>query len=70
MHESHRRFKKENPQGLNHCWDTKIHPDHADVVVYAPPWQFGGPQAWLVRHNWFKDMRFEQELQEVSATLS
>ncbi len=42
-----------------------MQPAHAGVTVLAPPWQFGGPQAWLVRHNWFKDLRFEHELQEV-----
>lgn len=58
-------LKKEDPQGLNLCWDLKIHPRHADSVVLAPSYLFTAPLGWFVRHNWFKDLRFEQEMQDV-----
>ncbi|CAE8649237.1 unnamed protein product [Polarella glacialis] len=58
-------LKKENPQGLNLCWDLKMQPRHSDVVVLAPPHLFTAPLGWYVRHNWFKDLRFEQEMQDV-----
>mmetsp|Transcript_36576 Transcript_36576/g.80098 ORF Transcript_36576/g.80098 Transcript_36576/m.80098 type:complete len:625 (-) Transcript_36576:69-1943(-) len=58
-------LKKENPQGLNLCWDEKMHPLHANDVVLAPSYLFTAPMGWFVRHNWFKDLRFEQEMQDV-----
>eukprot|EP00927_Polykrikos_kofoidii_P007823 TRINITY_DN13210_c1_g1_i1.p1 TRINITY_DN13210_c1_g1~~TRINITY_DN13210_c1_g1_i1.p1 ORF type:complete len:650 (-),score=76.38 TRINITY_DN13210_c1_g1_i1:340-2100(-) len=58
-------LKKQNPQGLNLCWDEKMHPMHKDSVVLAPPHLFTAPLGWFVRHNWFKDMRFEQEMMDV-----
>jgi len=58
-------LKKENPQGLNLCWDEKIQPRHAESVVLAPSHLFTAPLGWFVRHNWFKDLRFEQEMQDV-----
>lgn len=58
-------LKKENPQGLNLCWDLKMQPRYADKVVLAPPYLFTAPFGWFVRHNWFKDLRFEQEMQDV-----
>jgi len=58
-------LKKDNPQGLNLCWDDKIQPRHSDAVVLAPSHLFTAPLGWFVRHNWFKDMRFEQEMMDV-----
>lgn len=60
-----RHLKKENPQGLNLCWDLKMQPLHSDVVVLAEPHLFTAPLGWFVRHNWFKDMKFEQEMMDV-----
>eukprot|EP00931_Biecheleriopsis_adriatica_P121321 TRINITY_DN96401_c0_g1_i1.p1 TRINITY_DN96401_c0_g1~~TRINITY_DN96401_c0_g1_i1.p1 ORF type:complete len:607 (+),score=116.41 TRINITY_DN96401_c0_g1_i1:93-1913(+) len=58
-------LKKENPQGLNLCWDLKMQPKYSDVVVLAEPHLFTAPFGWVVRHNWFKDLRFEQEMQDI-----
>jgi len=58
-------LKKENPQGLNLCWDEKMQPRHSDSVVLAPSHLFTAPLGWYVRHNWFKDLRFEQEMMDV-----
>eukprot|EP00928_Gymnodinium_smaydae_P023949 TRINITY_DN19550_c0_g1_i2.p1 TRINITY_DN19550_c0_g1~~TRINITY_DN19550_c0_g1_i2.p1 ORF type:complete len:342 (-),score=64.73 TRINITY_DN19550_c0_g1_i2:68-1093(-) len=60
-----RHLKKENPQGLNLCWDLKMQPRYKDVAVLAEPHLFTAPLGWFVRHNWFKDMRFEQEMMDV-----
>jgi len=60
-----RHLKKENPQGLNLCWDERMQPLHSDVVVLAEPHLFTAPLGWFVRHNWFKDMKFEQEMMDV-----
>lgn len=64
-HTDMRHLKKENPQGLNLCWDLKMQPRHKDVVVLAPSYLFTAPLGWWVRHNWFKDLRFEQEMMEI-----
>lgn len=58
-------LKKNNPQGLNLCWDLKMQPRHADSVVLAPCHLFTAPQGWYVRHNWFKDLNFEQEMMDI-----
>jgi len=58
-------LKKENPQGLNLCWDEKVQPFRANTVVLAPSHLFTAPLGWFVRHNWFKDLHFEQEMQDV-----
>lgn len=42
--DTHAQYKKQNPQGLNYCWDSVMHPKHKAVTALAPPWQFGGPQ--------------------------
>jgi len=64
-YEHMRHLKKQNPQGLNLCWDQVMQPKHSDVVVLAPPHLFTAPLGWFVRHNWFKDLRFEQEMMDV-----
>ena len=58
-------YKLNNPQGLNICWDQKVQPRHKDVVALADPSLFSTPRGSFVRHNWFKEIDFEQELQEV-----
>jgi len=58
-------LKTENPQGLNLCWDEKMQPRHADSVVLGPSRLFAAPLGVVVRHNWFKDLNFEQEMQEI-----
>lgn len=58
-------LKKQNPQGLNLCWDEKMQPRHTDSVVLAEPHLFTAPFGWFVRHNWFKDLRFEQEMMDI-----
>lgn len=58
-------LKRENPQGLNLCWDLKMQPKYKDVVVLAEPYLFTAPFGWYIRHNWFKDLRFEQEMQDI-----
>merc|ERR1712129_457300 len=59
------RFKREDPQGLNTCWDEKIHPRNVDKVVLAPSALFTAPLGTVIRHNWFKDLQFEQEMQDI-----
>lgn len=58
-------LKKTNPQGLNLCWDEKIQPLHTEFVVLAPSRFFTAPRGLFVRHNWFKDLQFEQEMQDI-----
>jgi len=65
VHADMRHLKKENPQGLNLCWDLKMQPRHKDVTVLAPSYLFTAPLGWWVRHNWFKDLRFEQEMIDI-----
>eukprot|EP00929_Paragymnodinium_shiwhaense_P012824 TRINITY_DN120716_c0_g1_i1.p1 TRINITY_DN120716_c0_g1~~TRINITY_DN120716_c0_g1_i1.p1 ORF type:complete len:614 (+),score=123.85 TRINITY_DN120716_c0_g1_i1:75-1916(+) len=64
-YEEMRHLKKENPQGLNLCWDEKMQPRYSDKVVLAPPQLFTAPMGWFVRHNWFKEKSFEQEMIEI-----
>lgn len=64
-HEDMAHLKKENPQGLNLCWDRKMQPKYADVTVLASSQLFTAPLGLVVRHNWFKDLRFEQEMQDI-----
>lgn len=63
-YKSHATYMKENPQGLNYCWDTIMHPKYKDVTVKAPWEYFSCPRGQYIRHNWFKDLSFEAELQE------
>jgi len=56
---------KENPQGLSMCWDLKLQPKYASVTVLGKPELFTAPLGMVVRHNWFQDRRFEQEMQEL-----
>merc|ERR1712138_64253 len=65
VHEDMSHLRMKDSQGLNKCWDEKVQPVRAEQVVLAPPYLFTAPLGWFVRHNWFKDMRFEQELQDV-----
>jgi len=60
-----RHLKKENPQGLNLCWDRIMQPKYSDRVVLAPSHLFTAPRGWFVAHNWFKDLQFEQSMIEV-----
>lgn len=62
--ESHKLYKKENAQGLNFCWDSAMHPEHSQATVLAPYEYFSCPRGQFIRHNWFKDLSFEAELQE------
>ncbi|CAE7940858.1 PKHD1L1 [Symbiodinium sp. KB8] len=58
-------LKTENPQGLNMCWDQKMQPKYAAVTALGEPHLFTAPLGVAIRHNWFKDLRFEQELQDI-----
>ena len=58
-------LKKENPQGLNMCWDRKMQPKYSQVTVLGSSQLFTAPLGLVVRHNWFKDLRFEQEMQDI-----
>ncbi|CAK9025902.1 unnamed protein product [Durusdinium trenchii] len=58
-------LKKENPQGLNYCWDVKMQPKYGHVTVLASSQLFTAPFGLVVRHNWFKDLRFEQEMKDI-----
>ena len=59
------KFKTENPKGLNYCWDRKMQPKYWNVTVLASSLLFTAPFGMAVRHNWFKDLSFEQEMQDV-----
>ncbi len=53
---SHKLYKKENPQGLNFCFDTKIRDGpFSKVIEYAPPQLFTAPGSLMAMHDWFKD---------------
>ncbi|CAE7428461.1 PKHD1L1, partial [Symbiodinium pilosum] len=65
MYEDMAHLKKENPQGLNQCWDRKMQPKYAAVTALGEPHLFTAPLGLAVRHNWFKDLRFEQEMQDI-----
>ncbi|CAE7207306.1 PKHD1L1 [Symbiodinium natans] len=58
-------LKMENPQGLNMCWDQKMQEKYAAVTALGEPHLFTAPLGLAIRHNWFKDLRFEQEMQDI-----
>ena len=58
-------WKKENPQGLNHCWDRAMHPVHNASISLINSLEVSCPRASYVRHNFFKEKHFKQELVEV-----
>jgi hypothetical protein len=62
---THKQFAKENPQGLNFCWDSKIHHTFKNFISYAHPKFFSAPYSLMVRHNWFKDQAFEIDLRRI-----
>lgn len=47
------------------CWDQKMQPKYAAVTALGEPHLFTAPLGVAIRHNWFKDLRFEQELQDI-----
>ena len=63
---THRQYAKDNPQGLNFCWDSKIHHKYKQYISYAHPQLFSAPYSLMVRHNWFKDEAFEAELTRIA----
>merc|ERR1711988_1425669 len=60
-------LKLHDPQGVQACWDLKVHHKHSEDVVVAPSHLFTTPLGLAVRHNWFKDARFEMELRDILA---
>ena len=48
-------LKKDNPKGLNYCWDKVMHPEFKEKTVYAESRLFTAPLGEVIRHNWFKD---------------
>mmetsp|Transcript_38504 Transcript_38504/g.86458 ORF Transcript_38504/g.86458 Transcript_38504/m.86458 type:complete len:485 (-) Transcript_38504:788-2242(-) len=66
-HPSHAHFLREDPQGLNKCWDQVVHPRWSAAVAVGSATLFSAPLSTVVRHNWFKDRKFVQEMTEVIA---